>query len=143
MPGLPVHHQLTSIELVMPSSHLVLCRPLFRLPPSPPSFLLWPSAKSGPTLAHTRTTGLHNLGPTHPRHIPLPAYKDSLLFIDFILQPTVLQCTHSLPTRPAPQVLNLARLTWESQGSLFRAHLPSCSNLPFHAPLLSWSLLCV
>ena len=38
MPGLPVHHQLpefirlTSIESVMPSSHLILCRPL--LPPS-------------------------------------------------------------------------------------------------------------
>ena len=37
--GLPVHHQLpeftqlTSIELVMPSSHLILCHPLF-LPPS-------------------------------------------------------------------------------------------------------------
>ena len=38
-PGLPVHHQLpellklTSIELVMPSNHLILCRPLL-LPPS-------------------------------------------------------------------------------------------------------------
>ena len=38
-PGLPVHHQLpeftqlTSIESVMPSSHLILCRPLL-LPPS-------------------------------------------------------------------------------------------------------------
>ena len=31
MPGL------TSIELVMPSSHLILCRPLFLLPPTPPS----------------------------------------------------------------------------------------------------------
>ena len=38
-PGLPVHHQLpestqpTSIESVMPSNHLILCRPLL-LPPS-------------------------------------------------------------------------------------------------------------
>ena len=38
-PGLPVHHQppestqLMSIELVMPSNHLILCRPLL-LPPS-------------------------------------------------------------------------------------------------------------
>ena len=37
-PGLPVHHQLpeftqtTSIESVMPSSHLLLCRPLLLLP---------------------------------------------------------------------------------------------------------------
>ena len=43
MPGLPVHHQLpdpsrrTSIESVMPSSHLILGRPLLLLPPIPPS----------------------------------------------------------------------------------------------------------
>ena len=42
-PGLPVHHQLpeftqlTSIELVMPSSYLILCRSLFLLPPVLPS----------------------------------------------------------------------------------------------------------
>ena len=36
-PGLPVHHKLTSIKLVMPSSHLILCRPLVLLPPIPPS----------------------------------------------------------------------------------------------------------
>ena len=29
--------KLTSIELVMPSSHLILCHPLFLLPPIPPS----------------------------------------------------------------------------------------------------------
>ena len=38
MPGLPVHHQLPSlpklmsIELEMPSSHLILCLPLLLLP---------------------------------------------------------------------------------------------------------------
>ena len=41
-PGLPVHHQLpefthTSIESVMPSSHLILCHPLLLLPPILPS----------------------------------------------------------------------------------------------------------
>ena len=42
-PGLPVHHQLPelpklmSIELVTPSSHLILCCPLLLLPPIPPS----------------------------------------------------------------------------------------------------------
>ena len=30
-------HRLTSIESVMPSSHLILCRPLIFLPPTPPS----------------------------------------------------------------------------------------------------------
>ena len=42
-PGLPVHYHLPaftqthSIESVMPSSHLILCRPLLLLPPIPPS----------------------------------------------------------------------------------------------------------
>ena len=42
-PGLPVHYhllesfKLTSIESVMPSSHLILCRPLLLLSPIPPS----------------------------------------------------------------------------------------------------------
>ena len=42
-PRLPVHHQLRSslklmsIELVMPSKHFILCRPLLLLPPIPPS----------------------------------------------------------------------------------------------------------
>ena len=42
-PGLPIHHQLPeftqtqSIESMMPSSHLILCRPLLLLPPVPPS----------------------------------------------------------------------------------------------------------
>ena len=42
-PGLPVHHQLPemvklmTIESVMPSSRLILCRPLLLLPPIPPS----------------------------------------------------------------------------------------------------------
>ena len=32
MPGFPVHHQLISIKLVMPSNHLILCHPLLFLP---------------------------------------------------------------------------------------------------------------
>ena len=43
MPGFPVHHQLQSllklmsIDLVMPSNYLILCRPLFLLPSIFPS----------------------------------------------------------------------------------------------------------
>ena len=43
MPGLPVHRQPRSppkpmsIQPVMPSSHLIFCRPLLLLPPIPPS----------------------------------------------------------------------------------------------------------
>ena len=35
--------RLTSIELVMPSSHLILCRPLLLLPPVPPSIRVFSS----------------------------------------------------------------------------------------------------
>ena len=46
-PGLPVHHQLPEFtqthvhESVMPSSHLILGRPLLLLPPIPPSIRLF------------------------------------------------------------------------------------------------------
>ena len=46
-PGLPVHHQLPEFtqthvhQLVMPSSHLILCRPHLLLPPIPPSISLF------------------------------------------------------------------------------------------------------
>ena len=49
MPGLPVHHQLpeftqiTSIESVIPSSHLILCCPFLLLPPIPPSIRVFSS----------------------------------------------------------------------------------------------------
>ena len=51
-PGLPVQHQLlellrlTSIESVMPSSHLILCRPLLLLPPIPPSIRVFSNESS-------------------------------------------------------------------------------------------------
>ena len=90
-PGLPVHHQirssprLTSIESVMPSSHLILCRPLLLLPPTPPSIrvfsnestlcMRWPKywsfsfsispSKENPGLISFRMTGwisLHSKG---------------------------------------------------------------------------------
>ena len=56
-PGLPVHHQLrtslrfTSIESVMPSSHLILCRPLLLPPPIPPSISLFQGVNSSHEVA--------------------------------------------------------------------------------------------
>ena len=53
-PGLPVHHQLPSlpklmcIELVMPSSHLILCRPLLLLPSIFPSFRVFSNESALP-----------------------------------------------------------------------------------------------
>ena len=52
MPGLPVHSnsrrslRFTSIESVMPSSHLILCRPLLLLPPIPPSIKVFSSVSA-------------------------------------------------------------------------------------------------
>ena len=46
-PGLPVHHHLLEFtqthihRVVMPSSHLILCRPLLLLPPIPPSITVF------------------------------------------------------------------------------------------------------
>ena len=37
--------KLTSIELVMPSSHLIFCRPLVLLPPIPPSIRVFPMSQ--------------------------------------------------------------------------------------------------
>ena len=37
--------KLMSIESVMPSSHLILCRPLFLLPPIPPSIRVFPMSQ--------------------------------------------------------------------------------------------------
>ena len=53
-PGLPVHHQLpefTQIHLhlvSMPSSHLILCRPLLLLPPIPPSIRVFSNESALP-----------------------------------------------------------------------------------------------
>ena len=44
--------RLTSIESVMPSSHLILCRPLFLLPPIPPSIRVF----SNESTLHTKWT---------------------------------------------------------------------------------------
>ena len=55
MPGLPLHHQLRSslrlmsIESMMPSSHLILCRPFLLLPPIPPTIRIF-SNESAPRM---------------------------------------------------------------------------------------------
>ena len=53
-PGLPVHHQLPEFTQthvfvpVMPSSHLILCRPLLLLPPIPPSIRVFSNKSTLP-----------------------------------------------------------------------------------------------
>ena len=43
--------KLTSIESVMPSSHVILCRPLFLLPPIPPSIRVFSNESTAATWA--------------------------------------------------------------------------------------------
>ena len=53
-PGLPVHHQLPEFtqthvhRVVTPSSHLILCRPLLLLPPTPPSIRVFSNESALP-----------------------------------------------------------------------------------------------
>ena len=71
-PGLPVHHQfpeftqLTSIESVMPSSHLILCCPLLLLLPIPPSIRVFSNES---TLAWGgQSTGISALASVLPKN---------------------------------------------------------------------------
>ena len=54
MPGLPVHHHLPEFtqihvhQVVMPSSHLILCHPLLLLPPIPPSIRVFSNESALP-----------------------------------------------------------------------------------------------
>ena len=106
-----------SIELVMPSSHLILCRPLLLLSPIPPSIrvfsnestlrMRWPKywsfslslLKQGPHPIPHRTTllpppvRLHFSHPSGPAVVSLPAnnkYPSAFLFLAN-LQPWIWQ----------------------------------------------------
>ena len=124
MPGLPVHHQLPdftqthvqrvsdAIESVMPSSHLILCRPLLLLPPIPPSIrvfssesalrMRWPkywsfSFSISPSKEHPGLIfrmGWLDLLPCSPRDSqessPVPQFKSiNSLALSFLHSPTL------------------------------------------------------
>ena len=58
--------RLTSIESVMPSSHLILCHPLFLLPPIPPSIRVF---SNEPTAWGGQSTGVSALASFLPKNI--------------------------------------------------------------------------
>ena len=103
--------RLTSIELAMPSSHLILCRPLLLLPPIPPSIrvfsnestlhMRWPkywsfSFSISPSKEHPGLISFNGLvgSPCSPRDSqessPTPQFKsiDSLV-LSFLHSPTL------------------------------------------------------
>ena len=67
--------RLAFIESVMPSSHLILCRPLLLLPPIPPSIRVF-SSESTLHMRWPNCLGLHNWKPT----------SDFLFWTDFKLK---------------------------------------------------------
>ena len=77
-PGLPVHHRsslrLTSIESVMPSSHLIFCHPLLLLSPIPPSIRVF-SNESTLRMRWPNKQG-DNI---QPWHTPFPMWNQSIV----------------------------------------------------------------
>ena len=59
--------RLTSIESVVPSSHLILCRPLLLLPPIPPSIRVFSNES---TLNEDQITGFSSLTPKSSKTSP-------------------------------------------------------------------------
>ena len=59
-------YRLTSIESVMPSNHLMLCRPLFLLPPIPPSIRVF-SNESTLRMRWPKSTGVSALASFLPK----------------------------------------------------------------------------
>ena len=132
MTGFPVHRQLLelaqvklmSIESVMPSNHLILCRPLLLLSPIPPSIrvfsnestlrMRWPKcwscsfsiipSKEHPGLISFRMDWVGS--PSNPRDSqessPIPQFKSiSSSMLSFLHSPT-LTSIHDLLEKPKP-----------------------------------------
>ena len=99
-PGLPVHHQppeftqITSIESVMPSSHLILCHPLLLLSPIPPSIRVFSNELT--------------------LHMRWPKYIDMYRYIS--LQTMQGNCNHELK-----RCLLLGRKTWTNLDSILKS----------------------
>ena len=100
-PGLPDHHQLpeftqTHVNWVgMPSSHLILCRPLLLLPPIPPSIRVF----SNESILHMRWPKYWSLSLSispsneHPGLISLQSKGLSRVFSNTSLKASILWCS--------------------------------------------------
>ena len=144
-PGLPVHHnsqsspKLMSIESVMPSSHLILCRPLLLLPPNPPSArvfsnestlrIRWPkywsfSFSISPSNEHPGLISLQDglVGfPCSPRHSqessPAPQFKSiNSSVLSFLHSPNLT----SIHDHWKNHSLDQTDLCWQSNVSAFQ-----------------------
>ena len=104
MPGLPVHHQLPelpklmSIELVMPSNHLILCHPLLLLPS------IFPNISS---VQFSCSVVSNSLRPHEPKHArppcpsPTPGVHPNPCPLSWWCHPTILSSI--VPFSSCPQ----------------------------------------
>ena len=92
--------KLMSIELVMPSSHLILCRPLLLLPPIPPSIRVF-SNKSTLHLRWPKCWSFSfSIGPSN-QHPGLISFRMDWLHL------LAVQGTHSQESSPTPQLKSI------------------------------------
>ena len=129
-PGLPVHHHLPEftqtykfgIQSVMPSSHLILCRPLFLLSPIPPSIRVF-SNKSTLQIRWPKYWSLSFSIIPSKEHPGLISFR-----MDWF---GLLAVQETLKSSPTPQVKNpgfLAYFLWDlGQVSLYPYDLMSTS----------------
>ena len=85
--------RLTSIESVMPSSHLILCRPLLLLPPIPPSIRVFSSEST----LHMRCREMSNLTSQAQIIIPARHPRPSSFISPLFLLPTLIE-QHGMET---------------------------------------------
>ena len=84
-PGLPVHHQLMSllklmsIELVIPYSHLILCRPLLLLPPILPSIRVFSNESTLRVRWPKYWSFSFSVSPSKESGLPFPSPVDLIL----------------------------------------------------------------
>ena len=135
IPGLPVHHklpeftQVNSIESVMPSSHLILCRPLLLLPPIPPSIRVfsrsqlfaWGGQSTGVSAsASVLPMNTQDWSPCSPRDSqessPTPQFKSiNFSALSFLHSPTL----PSIHDHWKNNNLDQMDLCWQSNVSAF------------------------
>ena len=121
----PGVHSNTSIESVMPSSHLILCRPLFLLPPIPPSIrvfssestrrMRWPKYWSFSSIIPSKEHPFINSGEQHHRPVCMRAKS---------IQSCPTLCDCSLPDSSLHGILQARILEWVAMPSSWKSSQP-------------------
>ena len=81
--------KLTSIELVMPSSHLILCRLLFLLPPIPPSIRVFSNESTLRLRWPKYWSSSFSISPSKEHPGPISFRMDSLIIREMQIKSTV------------------------------------------------------